>query len=211
MSGSYVEYLRDQYQAHPSWLEEHRRWVKRYEISGRVLDAGSGFGHLALACEEAGCKVLGVERDGAIAVEAAATTGFKNTVWGDVSALPFKEASFDWVLSNQVIEHLRDPSSFLRECTRVLASDGRLFLTTPNRRSHFATRRPKRLLEALMGRAKSDPTHVHEFVPRELARLIEANRLRVLCQEAVGRLSSSWTTRAFAGGTLIVARKQALE
>jgi 2-polyprenyl-3-methyl-5-hydroxy-6-metoxy-1,4-benzoquinol methylase len=202
----YVEYLKERYRENSAWLIEHRDWARRFAIAGRVLDAGSGFGHLAMACLETGAQVIGVERDWALVVEAAAVTGFQQSVCGDVTRLPFGESQFDWVLSNQVIEHLNDPLEFLRETARVLRPGGRLFLTTPNRRSHFATRRPTHLWAAIRGRAKSDPTHVHEFVPSELMELLESAGFVVVHREAVGRLSRRAWTRFFAGGVLLVAR-----
>src|SRR5262245_4108621 len=46
--------------------------------------------------------------------------------------LPFEDASFDYVLSSEAIEHLPDQLAMLRECARVLRPRGKLFLTTPN-------------------------------------------------------------------------------
>ena len=50
---------------------------------------------------------------------------------GDVSALPFEEASYDIVLSTQVLEHVQDPQKVCSEMARVLKPGGHLFLTTP--------------------------------------------------------------------------------
>lgn len=204
----YVEYLKARYAEHPEWIAEQREWVARFGIRGRILDAGSGLGHLAVACKRAGSTVLGVERDHALLFAGRDVTGFGEAACGDVVALPFRSSSFDWVLSNQVVEHLSDPAAFLRECSRVLVPSGNLFLTTPNRRSHLATRRPAKLWAALQGRAKSDPTHVHEFVAGELSSLLERSGFVIRHREAVGRLSRSRFTRFFAGGVLVVASRR---
>jgi SAM-dependent methyltransferase len=50
---------------------------------------------------------------------------------GDVSALPFEDASYDMVLSTQVLEHVQDPEKVCSEMARVLKPGGHLFLTTP--------------------------------------------------------------------------------
>jgi SAM-dependent methyltransferase len=50
---------------------------------------------------------------------------------GDVSALPFEAASYDIVLSTQVLEHVQDPERVCAEMARVLKPGGNLFLTTP--------------------------------------------------------------------------------
>lgn len=47
--------------------------------------------------------------------------------------LPFKAQSFDVVVSNQVIEHVRNQGKHLREIHRVLRGGGICYLATPNR------------------------------------------------------------------------------
>ncbi|WAC19652.1 class I SAM-dependent methyltransferase [Luteolibacter sp. SL250] len=49
----------------------------------------------------------------------------------DVSDLPFEAASYDIVLSTQVLEHVMDPQKVVSEMARVLKPGGKLFLTTP--------------------------------------------------------------------------------
>jgi SAM-dependent methyltransferase len=46
--------------------------------------------------------------------------------------LPYADASFDLVVSMDVVEHLPDPVPWLREALRVLRPQGTLMLTTPN-------------------------------------------------------------------------------
>ncbi len=40
------------------------------------------------------------------------------------------DASFDFILSTQVLEHVPEPTAYLRECFRLLKPRGRLYLTT---------------------------------------------------------------------------------
>lgn len=54
-------------------------------------------------------------------------------VLGDANLpLPFPDGSFDVVVTIEGIEHLENPSFFLRECARVTKPGGWIFLSTPN-------------------------------------------------------------------------------
>ena len=48
----------------------------------------------------------------------------------DDGTLPLEDASFDAVLSTQVLEHVGDPATYLTECFRVLRPGGRMLLST---------------------------------------------------------------------------------
>jgi SAM-dependent methyltransferase len=52
-------------------------------------------------------------------------------VVADVSRLPFPDASFDTVLTTQVIEHVPQPERMMAEISRVLAPGGCMILTAP--------------------------------------------------------------------------------
>lgn len=73
-----------------------------------------------------------------------------------VPPLPFRDASFDWVISFQVIEHIRDDRAFVAEIHRILRPGGRFLVTTPN---------------APMSLTRN-PWHVREYTPEELRRLL---------------------------------------
>lgn len=45
---------------------------------------------------------------------------------------PFRSNSFDVIVANQVIEHLQDVDSFIKELNRVLKSDGYCVISTEN-------------------------------------------------------------------------------
>jgi SAM-dependent methyltransferase len=110
----------------------------RPEPGMRVLDVGCGRGEVLLACARAGAQVAGVDYSEA-AVELSRETLRDVTAdvrQGDVTRLPWPDASFDAVLSGDVIEHLvpDDAAGMLREAHRVLRPGGRLVLhTAPNR------------------------------------------------------------------------------
>ena len=56
-----------------------------------------------------------------------------NCVNGDAMDLPFKDNSFELVVSSECIEHTCNPTKAIKEMERVLAPDGIIILTTPNK------------------------------------------------------------------------------
>ena len=104
-------------------------------IAGRVLDAGCGGGGMPLSLAEEAREVVGIDpinRFGDAGVRLARERGISNLRFAlaDGMALPFKDEAFDLVLSHAVIEHVADATLYLKECRRVLAKGGRVYLST---------------------------------------------------------------------------------
>ena len=57
----------------------------------------------------------------------------------DVLELPFEDESFDVICSNELIEHLPDVETALKEMVRVVRQDGRVLLSGPNLCSPFTS------------------------------------------------------------------------
>lgn len=102
---------------------------------GRVLDDGCGGGGMCVSVAEEAPWVVGLDlsdRFRNAGERLALEKGVSNVRFtqADGGALPFRDASFDVVLSHAVIEHVADPASYLREARRVLTPGGVLFLQT---------------------------------------------------------------------------------
>lgn len=110
--------------------------------SGRILDLGCGAGQLLVALGAAGRRAVGVDVSLTWLVVAGALLRDRGVepvlAAGEAEALPLRRRSVSSVLSLDVIEHVADPGRFLREIDRVLADDGTVALTTPNRFSPAA-------------------------------------------------------------------------
>jgi len=52
-------------------------------------------------------------------------------IYGDACSLPFKDCSFDTVVSFQVMEHISEPDTMIKEIFRVLKNGGYIISTTP--------------------------------------------------------------------------------
>jgi SAM-dependent methyltransferase len=135
-----------------------------------VLDLGCATGALLCRLRERGWRVQGVE----ISPSAAYC---RETRGLDVSSLPlednhFSGSSFDLVLASHLIEHLNDPSSFVREVYRILKTGGRFFVTTPNIAGFQARIFGSRWRSAIFD-------HLYLFSVKTLSRLLEQNGFRV--------------------------------
>jgi ubiquinone/menaquinone biosynthesis C-methylase UbiE len=100
------------------------------EVKGmRVCDLPCGAGLFSKRLAELGMDVTGVD------IEAVSPFHFDESrrVLADANLrLPFEDASFDAMVTIEGIEHMENPSFFLRECVRVVRPGGLIFLSTPN-------------------------------------------------------------------------------
>ncbi len=99
----------------------------------RVLDAGCGAGHTALAFATGAGEVIGVDLTIAMLAQAkrlAAERNLTNTRFerGDVERLGYDDASFDIVTSRYSAHHYPHPAAAVREFARVLKPGGTLLL-----------------------------------------------------------------------------------
>lgn len=112
-----------------------RAWRRSHleRVQGRVLEAGGGSG-LSLPCyPRAGWTELAlVDLDQTmldLAAQRELPGGQPMTVCqGNVEALPFEAGAFDTVVAQFLFCGVKQPVQGLRECRRVLAPGGRLFL-----------------------------------------------------------------------------------
>ena len=132
----------------------------------RVLDAGTGSGYGASMLMAGGAAaVVGIDID-PIAVgharERFAALGIEFAV-DDCEAPLGLDGSFDLICSFENLEHLQQPEQFLAVASRLLAPDGLLLVSTPDRAATapFIDGRPR------------NPYHVHEWYREEFRSLLE--------------------------------------
>jgi 2-polyprenyl-6-hydroxyphenyl methylase/3-demethylubiquinone-9 3-methyltransferase len=136
----------DQMSEQHSWDD----WTNPYETQRRIdlvfgefladidlrgkhlLDAGSGGGHFSERACSLGAAVTSLDV-GENVLEQVKRRCDSTRVVGTTLDLPFDEASFDVVLSTEVLEHTPDPKRGLRELARVVKPGGTLLVTTPGR------------------------------------------------------------------------------
>jgi 2-polyprenyl-6-hydroxyphenyl methylase/3-demethylubiquinone-9 3-methyltransferase len=120
----------------PARLRHFDRHVAGWE--GRpVLDLGCGGGFLAEALARRGAEVTGIDPSGgAIRAARAHAAGEGLAIRydeGSGEALPYPDASFDIVVSVDVLEHVADLPRVLDEVARVLKPGGVFCFDTINR------------------------------------------------------------------------------
>jgi SAM-dependent methyltransferase len=139
---------------------------------GRLLDVGCGdkpYEHLFRPYVDA---YVGVEHQPTFHVTSAASRD-RADVHYDGDTLPFPDASFDTVLSVQVLEHTPRPEVLLSEMARVLRPDGILILTAP-----------------FSFRLHEEPHDYYRYTPHGLRHLCERAGLVIDEMEPHGSLGS---------------------
>jgi len=110
-------------------FHHHRGYLEPILPSaGRVLDAGCGDGRFSEELARAGCLVIGLDRHHELCVAAARRSSLPAFAAGDVHRLPFRDQSFDWVVSIMLLQDLPRALPVLQEFRRVLAVGGGLVL-----------------------------------------------------------------------------------
>lgn len=174
-----------------AYEHEHRyAFALRYARGRRVLDAacGEGYGTARLA-GVARCAV-GIDiSEEAIAHARATYAQVPNLRYetGAVTALPLDDRSIDVIVSFETIEHLpaQQQPAMVAEFARVLASDGVLVLSSPNRRRYSEERNYR------------NPFHLHELDRGELERLLDPLFPARRCLHQVPLLASAvWVENA---------------
>lgn len=107
---------------------------------GTLLDDGCGVGKLVFGLQHSlpGAKITGIELTHASVKKAqlfAKRRMIPNVTFlqGSALALPFDDAQYDVVLSEQVVEHVDSPDVLIQEAFRVLKPGGLFFVTTTSR------------------------------------------------------------------------------
>ena len=99
------------------------------KVSAAILDIGCGAGTMVEELARFGV-VYGVDVSKA-AVDYCHGRGLNSVTLGDASALPYQDERFDLVTSIDVLEHVDDDVSALRETYRVCRRGGMLIATVP--------------------------------------------------------------------------------
>lgn len=94
-----------------------------------ICDMPCGAGLFSRRLADAGMEVTAMDIE---AVEPYLFDASRRVLGDANQGLPFESGRFDALVTIEGIEHLENPSGFLRECARVVKPGGWIFLSTPN-------------------------------------------------------------------------------
>lgn len=138
-------------------------WAAQFVEGRRVLDLGSGEGFGAALLAESATSVVGVDVD-AVTVEHSRLnyegTNLEFQLGDAIELGAFADGSLDVVVAFEIIEHVAEQERVLTEVARVLADDGLLIISTPDRRMYEKSR------------TEPNPFHVRELSLEEFLQLV---------------------------------------
>jgi len=174
------EELTDFYAAYPAITSVSPITIPRYHelldafepfrTNGRLIDVGCGGGLFLEQAAKRGGEVHGTEF-GQLAVETCRSRGI-DIIEGPLDPANYDPGSFDVVCSFEVIEHVTDPRTELRNLATLLRPGGVLYMTTPN--FNCLARR----LGPSSWNVACYPEHLTYFTPASLHRMMVGEGLR---------------------------------
>ena len=128
----YKQYSRKDYNS-PVTITRYKELLEKFEKfrkHNRILDLGCGVGYFLEVAKENNWEVYGTEYT-IEAIEICKQKGIK-MIEGDFPTSASGLSEFDIVTSFEVIEHIGEPFTHIREAYKVLRKGGLFYLTTPN-------------------------------------------------------------------------------
>lgn len=149
----------------------------RKHAGTEILDLGCAVGNYSRRLTSLGYKVKGADINADYIRIARARGVDAHLIEGET--LPFPDKSFDSVLLFEVLEHLPEPGSVLREARRVARKN--VILTTPNSEGITELQRMGLLFEHF-----GDLDHRNFFTPESMRTLLEKHFPRVQVKRGDG-------------------------
>ncbi len=128
-------------------------------ITGTVLEIGSGEGYGITELASKADKYIAIDKYDSPIKDDLKDQNKVEFHKMNVPPLRFDDNSVDYVVTFQVIEHIKDDEKFVKEIHRVLKPGGKLILTTPN---------------ILMSLSRN-PWHIREYNPTEMKDILKTS------------------------------------
>lgn len=125
-------------------------------VSGDVLEIGTGMGYGIDVIAPSTTSYTTIDKSCAYDASLPENARFQQM---EVPPIGFADESFDYVISFQVIEHIKRDKDFVKEVSRVLRKGGKFIVSTPN---------------APMSLTRN-PWHIREYTEQELHNLLASD------------------------------------
>lgn len=108
---------------------------KKIPLTGtKILDAGCGEGRFSRQFIENGANITSMDFSEEYIKICKENFSRGKFIIGSVTSLPFKENTFDYIFTVDVLQHVPDIEKAISEFYRVLKKGGKLFIIDKNRR-----------------------------------------------------------------------------
>lgn len=125
-------------------------------VGGDVLEIGTGMGYGIEVIAPSAEKYTTIDKSQAYDTTLPTNVTFQQM---EVPPIGFADESFDYVISFQVIEHIKRDKEFIKEVSRILRKGGKFIVSTPN---------------APMSLTRN-PWHIREYTESELKTLLTSD------------------------------------
>ena len=141
---------------------------------GIMLDVGCGMKPYESLLKPPGSRYLGT--DWPVTMDGSYGNRTRADFFSDSMVLPFRESTFDTIISTQMLEHVRQPEVVIPEMARVLKPNGILILSAP-----------------MTWPLHEEPHDYYRYTIHGLRHLLEEAELEILDEI---RRGNNWTTMA---------------
>ena len=178
---SVEERVRRQEERAPALAALVAGWLGPARTQERALDSGCGAGALAIALAPLVGEVVGVDASTELLQEARRLAPQNVTfVEGDVTALPFPDASFEVAGSMRVLHHVRRPELAISELVRVVRPGGRVLVV-----DQLGDVDPLVAMQVDRFERARDPSHARYVSDADMRGFLDANDLVLQRSEVV--------------------------
>lgn len=140
----------------------------------KILEIGSGRGWFSLKMAKKGFDITAVDLSQKNLDLIQEKSSRIKTKYGSAEKLPFIEERFDWIVMNEVLEHLENPKEVLSHISNFLTPQGKIFISVPYQENIVQ--------ELCIHCHKMTPhsAHLHSFTMKSLERLATNNDLFIV-------------------------------